>query len=130
MSIQAFGILKKVAEVNALMTPALQKRIHEAHPELAFRRMAGHSMQFNKKGMLGRGERIRALAAAGLGLDVKGARLGRRLKGFSGKSVGADDLLDAYALAGTALRIATGEATRMPSDPPLDRKGLRMEIWY
>jgi predicted RNase H-like nuclease len=130
MTIQAFGILKNVAEVDALMTPLVQKRIHEAHPELAFRRLAGRSMRFNKKGRLGRRERIRALTGANLGFDLGGDRFGDRLKEFSGKGVGADDLLDAYALAGTALRIATGEAIRMPPDPPLDPKGLRMEIWY
>ena len=130
MSIQAFGILKKVAEVDSLITPALQQRIHEAHPELAFRRLGGHSMRFNKKEKRGREERLRALNQAGLGLDLKGGRLPSRLRDFSGKGVGLDDLLDAYALASTALRIATGKATRVPADPVCDRRGLRMEIWY
>jgi predicted RNase H-like nuclease len=130
MSIQAFGILKKVAEVDSLITPALQQRIHEAHPELAFRRLAGHSMRFNKKGRQGRQERVRALTGAGVGFDVEKGRWRRQLQNFSAQAVGADDLLDAYALASTALRIAIGEATRVPPDLPCDRKGLRMEIWY
>ena len=36
LSIQAYGILPKIREVDRLMTPELQKVIHEAHPELAF----------------------------------------------------------------------------------------------
>ena len=41
-----------------------------------------------------------------------------------------DDFLDACVLAWLAGRIATGEAERLPAEPPLDAKGLRMEIWY
>jgi predicted RNase H-like nuclease len=59
-----------------------------------------------------------------------GERLVDRRMMFSGKDLAADDVLDAYALTWTALRIATGEARRLPSDPPRDRKGLRMEVWY
>jgi len=130
MSIQAFEILKKVAEVDGLITPALQKRIHEAHPELAFRRLAGHAMRLNKKGTQGRRERERALLEGGIGFDLNREGLRGRLRHFSAQAVSADDLLDAYALASTALKIATGEAICLPADPPLDRKGLRMEIWY
>jgi predicted RNase H-like nuclease len=38
------------------------------------------------------------------------------------------DFLDACACAWTAARIVRGEATRFPDAPPLDAKGLRMEI--
>ena len=37
LSIQAFNILPKIREVDRVMTPALQQRVYEAHPELAFR---------------------------------------------------------------------------------------------
>jgi predicted RNase H-like nuclease len=120
---QGFGILPKVREVDEQMTPDLQKRIFEVHPELSFREMKGRSMAHNKKGSQGRLDRIQALED--------------RLPGFSRRNldirpagVGADDLLDACAAAWTALRIAVCEAVRFPSDPPRDQKGLRMEIWY
>ncbi len=60
-------------------------------------------------------------------------RIGRilsdALNGFSRRHVAPNDLVDASVLAWTALRIADGTADRIPPDPPLDRKGLRMEVW-
>jgi predicted RNase H-like nuclease len=41
-----------------------------------------------------------------------------------------DDVLDACAAAWTAWRFATGQAQRLPPDPPTDAKDLRMEIVY
>ena len=41
LSIQAFNILPKIREVDRVMTPALQHRVYEAHPELAFQALAG-----------------------------------------------------------------------------------------
>jgi predicted RNase H-like nuclease len=43
---------------------------------------------------------------------------------------GRDDLVDACAAAWTAARFARGEAGRLPEDPPLDSRGLRMEMVY
>jgi predicted RNase H-like nuclease len=39
-----------------------------------------------------------------------------------------DDLLDAFAALWTAERVAAGLAVTLPTDPPLDACGLRMEI--
>ena len=61
LSIQSFNILPKIREVDRLMTLELQKRIHEAHPELAFMSLAGAPMTHNKKTREGREERLRAL---------------------------------------------------------------------
>ncbi len=68
------------------------------------------------------------------GLDFRRALLAAQ--GFSADFVhapcpggaGADDVLDACACALTAARIFKGEAMRFPETPPLDRRGLRMEI--
>jgi predicted RNase H-like nuclease len=120
---QGFGILPKVREVDEQMTPELQKRIFEVHPELSFREMNGRSMSHNKKGSQGRLDRIQLLEIHLPGFSRR--RLEDRPEG-----VGADDLLDACAAAWTALRIVVCEAVRFPSDPPRDPKGLRMEIWY
>jgi predicted RNase H-like nuclease len=131
LSVQAFGILPKIREVDWLMTPSLQRLVYESHPELAFAALAGRPLRFNKKTPQGRRERLRALARAqgklfqGIG-EIARQELGR----FPRTQVMPDDLLDAAVLALTALRIANGAATRVPADPPLDRKGLRQEIWY
>ena len=49
---------------------------------------------------------------------------------FLRSQVASDDVLDAYAVAWTALRIAKKAARRIPPHPPIDAKGLRMEMWY
>ena len=49
---------------------------------------------------------------------------------FPRTQVASDDVLDAYVLARTAYRIASGQARCLPDAPPLDSRGLRMEIWY
>ena len=41
----------------------------------------------------------------------------------------ADDILDACAVAWTASRVVEHKAIRLPNDPPLDGRGVRMEIW-
>ena len=41
-----------------------------------------------------------------------------------------DDLLDAVIAAWTARRVAEDVADRLPAAPPVDRRGLRMEIEF
>lgn len=128
MSQQAFGILAKIREVDRVMSPTLQQVIYEAHPELAFAQLAGASMEQNKKIRSGREERERLLRRYYGRHYVKPEAL--RVQ-FGSVQVSVDDIVDAYALARTAARIAVGQATRLPRDaPPCDAKGLRMEIWY
>ena len=131
MSRQAFGILPKIREVDRLMTPQLQLVVYEAHPELAFRALAGAPLHHNKKTSAGRAERLQLLerASGGLFREIRSA-VENALKVFPRMHVAPDDLLDAYVLTRTALRIARGQATRLPANPPVDQKGLRMEIWY
>jgi predicted RNase H-like nuclease len=105
--------------------------VYEAHPELAFMTLAGHPMQHNKKTAAGRQERLQALAQAPEApFRDAGHFLQHALAAFPRTQVAADDLLDAYVLTRTAYRIATGQACCLPPQPPLDRRGLRMEIWY
>src|SRR5512145_3333118 len=59
LSIQAFNILPKIREVDRVMTPALQHRVYEAHPELAFQSLAGQPLQDRKKTVAGREARLR-----------------------------------------------------------------------
>jgi predicted RNase H-like nuclease len=131
MSRQAFGILPKIREVDRLMTPTLQQRVYEAHPELAFRWLTGHPMRHNKKTLAGREERLQALVQApgGLFRDLR-PTFARALQTFKRPQAAPDDLLDAYVLAWTARRIVQAQAHRVPVHPEVDARGLRMEIWY
>jgi predicted RNase H-like nuclease len=128
MSKEAYNILPKIRELDGLLTRHAQARVFEAHPELAFRALAGHPMRHNKKTPAGRRERLGWLRT------VFGAAfsdpLRVRLELGAGK-VALDDVIDAYVLAHAARRIQTGQASRLPQGPPpIDARGLRMEIWY
>lgn len=125
---QIFHIFPKMREIDALMTPALQRRVFEVHPELAFWAMNGEQPLPLAKKIMGRpnppGLELRQAL-----LHAAGFPLGRLPKGsYRAADVGADDLLDACACAWSARRIASGTARRFPADPPLDVRGLRMEI--
>jgi predicted RNase H-like nuclease len=131
LSIQAFGILPKIREVDRLLTPELQHRVYEAHPELAFTSFTGTPMQYNKKTHGGREERLRTLEQAPdrVFRELRHT-FANALKTYKHSQVAPDDLLDACILVCVAMRISDGQATRLPAHPPLDTRGLRMEIWY
>ncbi len=128
ISKQMFHLFPKIHEVDAMMTPALQARVFACHPEAAFCLMNGGQALGEPKKRRGR-EHVP-------GLDLRRALL--LAQGFSDEflreaalrraGAGADDVLDACACAWAAARILKGEATRFPACPPLDAKGLRMEI--
>jgi predicted RNase H-like nuclease len=128
MSKEAFNILPKIREVDLLMTGALQERVVEAHPELAFLGLAGRAMRHNKRTLEGRRERLALLRRVLAGACVDPIRE-RASHGLS--RVGLDDVLDAGVLVIVADRRRLGLAHRLPAAEPLrDAKGLRMEIWY
>ena len=129
MSKQTFHLLPKIREVDRMMTPGLQERVYEAHPELAFRSLAGAPMRHNKKTPAGREERLRALERLASFRTVR-TLLDTVATRYRRSQVGLDDCLDACVLAWLAGRIGAGTAQRLPARPPLDAKGLRMEIWY
>jgi predicted RNase H-like nuclease len=126
MSKQAYNILPRIREVDAAMTAELQRRVFETHPELVFARIAGRPMRHGKRTAAGARERMKCLRAAWGGAlpDPASVRtaLGRA-------AVALDDVLDAAALAHAAWCIGRGEARRLPALPPVDARGLRMEVW-
>ena len=128
VSKQIFHIFPKMREIDALITPQLQARIIEVHPELAFWAMNGQrSLPLPKKvkgspHVPGLALRKAILAAAGFPLNSLATHAYRRA------DVGADDLIDACACAWSARRILEGRAVSFPADPPLDARGLRMAI--
>ena len=129
ISKQTFNLFAKMREVDAQMTPALQARVVECHPELAFWAMnGGVALGLPKKvksrpNLPGLALRRQLLAAAGWPPDFLEAMP------FRSADAGPDDLLDACACAWTALRVLRGEALCFPASPPRDARGLRQVIW-
>jgi predicted RNase H-like nuclease len=125
LSKQCFGIFPKIREVDQLMTPDLQQRVREIHPELGFSALnGGFPLGHAKRTPEGRAERLDLLVRAGFA-PLLAQMLGTRLEGAE-----PDDLLDACAACWSARRIAEGRAERIPPDPRRDAKGLSMQIWY
>lgn len=128
VSIQAFGIFPKIRELDRLLRkrPGLADRVIEAHPEIAFWRLAGGQPMVLPKKIKGRvnpagmQERKALLAASGLPrafLDRPPPR-----------GAAEDDLLDAAAVLFTAYRFARGEAISFPDPPERDAHGLPIAI--
>lgn len=123
---QSFRIGPKILEVDSLMTPTLQKRVLEAHPELTFRALnGGRALASQKRSPEGITERWRLLRNVILNLPAMAA-----LPAGLRKLCAVDDYVDAVAVAWTAARCLQQQATRVPAQPPLDPRGLRMEIWF
>jgi predicted RNase H-like nuclease len=130
VSKQCFHLFSKIREIDSLMSPAVQARVYECHPEVGFWALNGEQpLPLPKKvksrpSAPGLDLRRRLLDAAGYDQSFLTGRAG-----FAARDVGPDDLLDAAACAWTAARIRQGNARRFPGDPGCDAKGLRMEIW-
>lgn len=127
VSKQCFYLFPKIREIDGLMTPELEKRVFEVHPELAFWRLNGEAeMSLPKKvksraNPVGLDQRRDLLVSQGLPrafLDQKPPR-----------GCGRDDLLDAAANSLIAERILLGQAEPFPEDFRRDERGLRMAIW-
>jgi predicted RNase H-like nuclease len=124
LSRQAFGIAPKIRELDACMTPSRQRRVREAHPELAFAELFGSRGTLSgKRTPRGRKQRLRLLLLAGF-------RDARSLLTERPRGAAIDDVLDACVLCWAAVRVRAGEARRLPHRPLRDARGLRMEIWY
>ncbi len=123
ISQQAYGICSKIHEVDTLMTRKLQNRVFEVHPELCFLEVADHPMKNSKKTEAGYRERKGFLPGFREIIHELERQRPSKLK--------KDDILDACAACWTAVRIQSKptQAIRVPDNPPLDSKGLRMEIW-
>jgi predicted RNase H-like nuclease len=130
VSKQCFYLFPKIREIDALMTPHLQDRVRECHPELSFWGLNGETPLTEPKKVKSRphppGLELRRGLLRAAGYDP--AFLTDRTA-FKATQVGPDDLLDACACSWSAARMAQGGGRRFPPDPPHDSKGLRMEIW-
>ena len=124
LSRQSFAIVPKIAEVDRMMSPQLQKRVVEVHPECSFAALnGGAAVTVSKKRVAGRAVRS-ALLQQAWGLDV-----GRLVQAHRSPGVQPDDILDAMAACWTADRVQRGVADRLPERSVVDASRLRMEIW-
>jgi len=112
LSKQAFHLLPKIREVDAVMTPRRQRTIVEVHPELCFAALLGAPCSAPKRTTEGRAER---LAVVDVTIDRPPA------------GAAWDDVLDACALVHTARRLVQGAVERL-GDGIRDARGLRCEI--
>ena len=128
LSKQCFHIFPKLREVDAFITPRRQQWLFETHPEVSFALMTrGTPCVHNKKTPQGRAERVERLVDQEFArADIEPWLTPGRLRELSART---DDVLDALACAWSAARIARNEAVTLPDHPPLDVRGLRMEIW-
>jgi len=127
---QTFNLFPKIREIDALMTPGLQDRVVECHPEVSFWALNGCEPLDQPKKVKSRpyepGIELRRclLKDAGFRDEFLVGPVG------SSRRVATDDFLDACAAAWSAARLASGAARRMPAEHVTDRKGLRVEIVY
>jgi predicted RNase H-like nuclease len=122
LSQQAWGIARKIKQVDDAITPTCQQWAFEVHPEVCFWALAGgRSMAHRKKTKSGFEERLELLQAFFPSIED---HLKSRPSG-----VGKDDLLDAAVAAWTALRIHKSEAQQV-CEPERDENGLEARIWY
>lgn len=125
LSKQCYALFPRLREVHAMMTPELQKRIKEVHPELCFRAMNAETpLVHAKRTVEGINLRLRLLDGAGF------PRPHQHLSVFAKSTAAPDDVLDAMAAAWTAARLQRGTAQRIPREMISDRRGLQMEMWY
>jgi predicted RNase H-like nuclease len=120
ISRQAYGLREKILQVDQWRALAPCPLV-EAHPELSFAAMAGAPLRDSKASWAGMVRRRQLLAAQGIELDSD--------LGLSGLQVGADDVLDAAAVAWTARRVADGCATSLPAEPERFGDGVDCAIW-
>ena len=131
LSIQAWGIFPKIREVDSFLRSdgTLGGWIREIHPEVCFWCWSGRkAMVYPKKPKRkrdpdpGRAEREDlVIPTFGQAYHAAQARLTRG-------QYQNDDLLDAFAALWTAERAYQGNAMVIPSAPPKDSCGLRMEM--
>jgi len=128
VSRQTYGILPKISEIDAALTPEIQRTVRESHPEVTFARLSGGGpgLMSNKKSAAGRTVRLELLRRYLPEFDAMQERNSLRKS-----NVALDDVIDAAACLLAAECIARGTACTLPDgEPEYDRRGLRMEIAY
>ena len=120
-SAQAFAMRKKALEIDRFMHD-LKVPIIEVHPEVTFAKMNSEPLLFSKKTPSGLELRRQIVANSGIQIPDSLAELGKRAN--------PDDILDAAAVAWTAMRFHRGTAKSLPSPPEVFSDGLPAAIWF
>lgn len=129
LSQQAASISRGIVEVeNLLRNGGDEEILVEGHPEVCFRAFNGESLKHSKRTAPGVDERLSAIVGVPEHSDGDWRTLARAL-GDENHTVQLDDLLDALALALTACADDT-ELQTLPSAPPVDSRGLPMQMVY
>ena len=120
LSKQAWNLVPKIAEVDAIWSAELTDRLLEGHPETSFAELAGAPLATKKTDVQGRLERLDLLTAA-LGDDIA-ACIDAIPKKWS------VDAIDALVLNWTARRVVSGTAIRLGGDPDLLGRPMQLTI--
>ncbi|MEZ5097749.1 MAG: DUF429 domain-containing protein [Nocardioides sp.] len=118
-SAQADALRARVLDADAFVRAGPTFAVLEAHPELAFARLAGAPALESKRTPAGVALRRRLLAEAGLVAPAH----------QPGHGYAEDDLLDACVLTLTAARHRRGEARSLPDPPEVFADGVPAAIW-
>jgi predicted RNase H-like nuclease len=119
---QAWNLRAKVLDLEQAVLNDPSARIFEAHPELAFARLANGPLAA-KKTTDGRNQRLNLLNAVGVtGIE-------RLLSAIPRARAASDDVIDAAVLLLTAQRIHMGLAVHYPCQPLINGQGMPMRIW-
>lgn len=121
LSAQAYAMRERILDVDSYVNDA-KVRVLEGHPEVSFRAMAGEPILESKKAVEGTLMRIELLAGEGIEIP---SELRKELK-----PVATDDILDAAAMAWTALRVEAGNVESFPLQPEVFSDGTPSAIWY
>ena len=129
LSRQAFAIVPKIKEVNEYLAANRNSSIvvREVHPELCFWGLnGGVAMQHAKKKLTGYNERLQLLQKF---LPNAQALVQEPLNKHKRSAVARDDIIDALVALITGCT-ADDKLITLPANPPLDLRGLAMEIVY
>ena len=122
-SAQAFAMRKKALEIDHFIHNVKVPLI-EVHPEVTFAELNREPLLFSKKTSPGLDLRRQLLGDHHLQIPASLGALGEL-----GKRANPDDILDAAAVAWTAMRFHRGMAKSLPSPPEVFSDGLRAAIW-
>ena len=119
ISQQSFAIFPGIREVDSWMTPELQSRFREMHPEVCFRGITGKIMAFHKSKSEGVEERLQALRPFFVDLEKILASI---------PAAFIADALDALVGLASLSRWINGQGESLGGQK--DERGLRMEMVY
>jgi predicted RNase H-like nuclease len=121
VSIQAYGLRKRIFAVEQWIATRPDLCVVEVHPEVCFAELAGGPLTARKATWAGIAHRRRLLAEAGVSLPDD--------LGPAGAVAGVDDVLDAAAAWWTAKRVSGGTAYSLPDPPERLEDGRTGAIW-